>query len=125
MIESLFAYCSLIWMLRSKRNMQRVEKVQYKTLQVAYNNLMATYDELLALDNKLKIYQSHLQFLAVGGCESKNKLHPSFLCKTCKGKNIPYLLRRGISVLIPNTNTQKYRINSFILEEVFCGTTYR
>ena len=125
MIESLFAYCPLIWMLWSKRNMQRVEKVQYKTLQVAYNNLMATYDELLALDNKLKIYQSHLQFVAVGACKSKNKLYPSFLCKTYKGKNIPYLLRRGISVLIPNTNTQKYRINSFILEEVFCGTTYR
>ena len=86
---------------------------------------MATYDQLLALDNKLKIYRSHLQFLVVGGCKSKNKLHPSFLCKTYKGKNIPYLLRRDISVLIPNTNTQKYRINSFILEEVFCGKTYR
>ena len=32
--------------------MQRVEKVQYKTLQVVYNNYMITYDEFLALDNK-------------------------------------------------------------------------
>ena len=32
--------------------MQRVEKVQHKTLQVVYNNYMTTYDEFLALDNK-------------------------------------------------------------------------
>ena len=38
MMEILFAYCPLIWMLCSKRNMQRVEKVPYKTLQVASNN---------------------------------------------------------------------------------------
>ena len=45
---------------RSKTDMQRVEKVQYKSLQVVYNNYMATYDELLSLDNKLKIHQKHL-----------------------------------------------------------------
>ena len=45
-IESQFAYCPLIWVLCSKADMQRVEKVQYKTLQVVHNNYMATYDEL-------------------------------------------------------------------------------
>ena len=44
--------------------MQRVEKVQYKTLQVVYNNYVATYNELSALNKKLKIHQRHLQFLA-------------------------------------------------------------
>ena len=39
-----------------KKDMQRVEKVQCKSLQVVYNNCMATYDELLALVNKLKIH---------------------------------------------------------------------
>ena len=49
MIESQFAYCPLIWIFYSKAYMQRVEYVQYKTLQVAYNNYMATYDDLFAL----------------------------------------------------------------------------
>ena len=74
--------------------MQRVEKLQCKTLQVVYNNCMTTYDDLLVLGNKLKIYQRHLQFLAIRIYKSKNKLNPS-------------LLRRGISLLIPNANTQK------------------
>ena len=51
-------------MFCSKTDMQRVKKVQYNTLQVVYNNYIATHDELLALDNKLKIRQRHLQFLA-------------------------------------------------------------
>ena len=42
---------------------------------------MATYDELLALDNKLKIHQRYLEFLAIGICKSKNKLNPSFMRK--------------------------------------------
>ena len=112
MIESQFAYCPLIWMFYSKTDMQRVEKVQYKSLQVVYNNYMATYDELFALDNKLKIHQRHLQFLAIEIFKSKKKLNRSFMWKTYKEKNIPYSLRRGISLFIPNANTQKYGINS-------------
>ena len=74
MIESQCAYCPLIWMFCSKTDMQRVEKVQYKSLQVVYNNYLATYDELLALDNKLKIHQRHLQFLAIEIYKSKINL---------------------------------------------------
>ena len=51
-------------MFCSKTDMKRVEKLRYKTLQVVRNNYMATYDELLDFDNKLKIHQKHLQFLA-------------------------------------------------------------
>ena len=111
MIESQLVYCPLIWMFCSKTEMQRVEKVKYKSLQVVYNNYMATYDELLALDNKLKIHQRQSQFLAIEICKSKNKLKPSFMWKTYKEKNIPYSLRRGIFLFIPNANTQKYGIN--------------
>ena len=78
---------------------------------------MATYNELLALDNKMRIHQRHLQFLAIEIYKSKNKLNPSFLWKTCNEKNIPYSLRMGISLLIPNANTQKYGINSLNFRE--------
>ena len=73
---------------------------------------MATYDELLALDNKLKIHQRHMQFLAIEIHKSKNKIYPSFMRETYKEKNIPYARRRGTSLSIPNVNTQKYGINS-------------
>ena len=87
---------------------------------------MTTYDELLTLNNKQKIHQRQLQFLAIEIYKSKNKLNPSFTWKTYKEKNIPYSLRRNISLFIPNANTQKYEKKSYqISEEVFCGTTYQ
>ena len=75
-------------------------------------DVLAIYDEVLALDNKLKIHQRHLQFLGIEIYKFKSKLNPSFMWKTYKEKNIPYSLRRGISLLIPNANTQKYEITS-------------
>ena len=93
MIESQFAYCPLIWMFYLNIDTQRCNK--YKTLHMAYNNCMAIYDDLLALDNNLKTHQRHLQFLDIEIYKSKNKP-----------------IRRGISLSIPNVNTQKYGINS-------------
>ena len=55
---------------------------------------MATYDELLALNNKLKIHQMHLQFLAIEMYKSKTKLNPSFMWKTYKEKTIQYSLKQ-------------------------------
>ena len=74
---------------------------------------MDIYDEPLTLDNKLKIHPRHLQFLFIEIYKSKNKLNPIFMWKTYKEKNIPYSLRRDISLFIPNANTKKYGINSF------------
>ena len=112
MIESQFAYCPLIWTFCSKADMQRIEKGQYKILQVEYNNYMVTWDEPLALDDKLKIHEKKLQFLAIEIYKSKNKLNPSFIWKIPKEKNTPYSLRKDISFFDPNTQTQKYGINS-------------
>ena len=89
-----------------------------------YNSYIATFDEILDLDNRLKAHQRLLQFLAIEICKSKNKLNPSVIWKTYKVKNIAYSLREGTSLLIPNVNTKKYGINSLILEEAFCGTTF-
>ena len=89
MIESEFVYCTLVWMFCSKIDMQRVEKVQYKS-------------------KKLKIHERHLQFLAIELYKSKNKLHSSFTRKTYKEKIIPYSLKKGISRVFPLYSTRKH-----------------
>ena len=71
---------------------------------------MATYDDLLVLENKLKTPQRDLQFLAIEIYKSKNKTQVS--SGKHNKKNIPYSLRRGISIPIPNVSCQKYGINS-------------
>ena len=48
MVESQLVYCPLIWLFCSKIDMQRIEKIQYKTLHVVYDTYMTSYDEILA-----------------------------------------------------------------------------
>ena len=86
---------------------------------------MAIYDDLSALDNKLKTHHRLLMLLTIEIYKYENKRNPNFMCKTYKEKNIPYSLRRGISLSIPNVNTQKYGMNSLNFREVFCQTAYQ
>ena len=49
-----------------------------------------------SLDNKLKIYQKHLQCLAIEVYKSRNKLDPSFIWKTYVEKKYPvFTEKRG------------------------------
>ena len=57
---------------------------------------MATYDDLSALDNKLKIHQTHLQFLANEIYQPRHELNRSFMWKAYEERNIPYSLTRGV-----------------------------
>ena len=91
---------------------KELKKYNIKLYEVVCNNHMSAQVELVALDNKLKIHQRHLQFLAIAMYTSKNKLYPGIMWKTYKEKNIPYLLRKGIFLFISIANIQKYGINS-------------
>ena len=74
---------------------------------------MTTYNDLayVVLDNKLKIHQRHLQFLAIEVYNSRNKLNPCFMKKAYVKKNIPYCLRIGLTLLISCAITRIYGIN--------------
>ena len=74
---------------------------------------MTTYNDLtyVVLDNKLKIHQRHLQFLAIEVYNSRNKLNPCFMKKAYVKKNIPYCLRIGLTLLVSCANTRIYGIN--------------
>ena len=115
-------YCTLICLFCSKKVIQRVEKVQYKTLQVLENNYMATYNYLWSLENKIKIHQRPSLFLAIEICKSRNKLDSCFMWKTYVEENIPNSLRRGVPLLVSYPNTGKHGINS---EEAIFETTYQ
>lgn len=78
-------FCRLIWIICSEADMQKVEKVHYKTLQIVWNNYMATFGDLLTLNNELKIHQKHLRLRAVQIYQSRNKPNPRFKWKVCKG----------------------------------------
>ena len=91
--------------------MQRVEKIHLKPSKSCTINTWL-HDYLLAVDNKLKIHQKHLQFLAMEMYKCRNKLNPSSKRKAYEEKNTPYSVRRRVTLLAPDANTRKYVINS-------------
>ena len=63
-INSQFNYVPLIWMFAYKTLINKICKIDHRTLQVVYDDFNKSYDELVELNNDLSIHQRHLRYLA-------------------------------------------------------------
>ena len=86
--------------------------MHHRILKVIYGLYDLTFQELLEIDGGLTIHQRHLQFLAAEVFKSINNLNPIFMTSFFQIRQIPYLLRKGAVVNLPDTYTHKYGINS-------------
>ena len=64
---------------------------------------MAAHDDL-AFDNDVR----HLEFIVIKISKLRKKLYANFKWKVYTKKNIPYALRRRVSLLGPVINTKKW-----------------
>ena len=69
------------------------------------------------LNRDISIHQKHLHFLATGVYKSVNKLNLQFMWNYFNFSTVPYELRKGNKVNLPETWTCCYGINSLL----FCG----
>ena len=111
-IHSQFHYCPIIWMFCNKTSLKKINKLHHRILKVIYGLYDLTFQELLEIDGGLTIHQRHLQFLAAEVFKSINNLNPIFMTSFFQIRQIPYLLRKGAVVNLPDTYTHKYGINS-------------
>ena len=100
-IESQFNYASLIWMFASKMAINKICKLRYRTLKVAYNEYDKSCEELLEMNKSASIHQRHLQFLAIEVYKSLMHLNPGFMWSYFFEKPLPYNLRSGNSLQLP------------------------
>ena len=75
-IESLFNYCSLIWMGHSRGTNRKINKLQERALRVVYNNKSLTFQQLLEKGKSFTIHERNLQKLAVEMYKVKYNLCP-------------------------------------------------
>ena len=54
--ESLFGYCSLIWMFHSRKVNSKINNLQEESLRIVYNDYITSFEDLLKKDNSFKIY---------------------------------------------------------------------
>ena len=113
-INSQFYYAPLIWMFAGKTLISKVQKIDFRTLQVVYNTYEKFHNELLNLIRDISIHQKYLHFLATEVHKSVNNLNPQFIWNSFNFSTLPYELRKGKKLNLPETRTYRYGINSLL-----------
>ena len=111
-IDSQFNYAPLIWMFAGKTAINKICKIQYRTLQVVYNDYNKSFEELLEVSNTTSIHQRHLKYLVTEVFKSTMHLNPEFMWNFFNEKPMPYSLRKGNKLIIPQAKSSRFGINS-------------
>ena len=111
-ICSQFGYCSLVWMLHSRKINNRVNNLHERALSVVYRDYNATFSELLSKNKSVTIHQRNLQLLATEIFKTKNELNPKIMEEILTFKNVDYDLRNNTSLKIGNLKTVYYGTES-------------
>ena len=72
-------YCSLIWMLHSCCNNNKIKYFQTRCLQLIYNDKSSSYDELSQKDGSVPIHHKRIRELAIDMFKVKNALTPEIV----------------------------------------------
>ena len=113
-IYNQFYYAPLIWMFAGKTLTSKVQKIHFETLQVVYNTYEKSYNELLILNRDISIHQKHLHFLTMEVYKSVNNLNSQFMWNYFNFSTLPYELKKGNKVNLPEIRTCHYGINSLL-----------
>ena len=96
-ITSQFNYCPLIWMFRSRKLNNRINKIQERALRLVYKDNKLTFDDHLKLDNSVTIHQQNLQKLATEIFKVKNSLVSEIMTEIFEIKEPHYNFRSEAS----------------------------
>ena len=97
-INSQFSYASLIWMFANKCSIDKILKIQKRTLQIVHGVYDESYENLLNRSGDISLHQKHL---AIQVYKSLAKLNPGFMWNFFERNHTPYNLRRGDLLLLP------------------------
>ena len=112
-IEHQFNYAPLLWMFRRKTIYSKIEKIHHKTLKVIYES-NHTYNNLLLQSNTASTHQRHLRFLMTEIYKSISQLNPEFMwfnLSCFRHKDMPYNLRKGLTLGLPKTHSFYFGTN--------------
>ena len=111
-IDSQFNYAPLIWKFACKTLINKICKIHHITVQVVNDDVNKLYDKLLKLNNDLSIHQRYLRYLAIEVFKLIMYLNLQFRWSYFEEKLMPYNLRVGRKLILPNIKSARFGINS-------------
>ena len=111
-ISSNFSYCPVSWMFCGKRNSDRLEKLQERTLRFVFSDYTRPYSDLLKHGNFLSLSALRIRYLAIEMFKCVYGLNPTYLSELFINKDTPYDLRDSIRLQQPEYKTVRYGFKS-------------
>ena len=96
-ITSQFSYCSVAWMLYSKRLGKKINALHERALRITYGYKTSSFNKLLQKDNSLSIHHKILQVLAVERYKISNNMSPANNNDSFAPKATPHNLPNPVS----------------------------
>ena len=96
-LMSQFSYCPLIWMCRSRRINNQINKLHERALRLVYNDKSSSFRELLERDNSVTIHERNIQVLLTEIFKVKSRAAPEIMTEIFKFKDHSYDLRKLIA----------------------------
>ena len=99
-------------MFASKTAINKILKIDQRTLQVVYSEYPKSYEEFLQINKDISIHQKHFHILALEVCKSIMQFSLEFMFHCFNTNPIPYNLRKGRRLLIPPAKSVNFGTNS-------------
>lgn len=112
-IMSNFSYCPLTWHFCSKKNTDKMERIQKRALRFIYEDYDATYEELLARAGLPTLHIRRMRAVAIETFKILNNLSPPVLQDLLKLQERKYNFRYSNILHVPQVNSTGYGKNSF------------
>jgi hypothetical protein len=112
-IKSTFNYCPVVWMMCSKQNLRKLEKLQCRALRFVYSDYISSYEDLLVKSKQLSLSVQLMYNLAVEVYKCLNDLSPTYLCSLFEPQNHQYDCRGFKTLKQKKFKTIKYGYQSF------------
>ena len=112
-ILSNFNFCPLSWHFCSKRNTERIERVQERALRFVYDDYSSRYEALLKRAGLPTLHVRRLRTMATETFKILNELSPSVLSDLIIKKETKYSFRYKNILDIPHVRTSRFGKSSF------------
>ena len=112
-VASNFNYCSIIWMLSSKTNMEKLERTNKRALRFVTNKYHLSYEEICNQEKQLSVYRRCLKNAAILMYKIKKGISPKYVSELFSVHQVQYDMRDNDRMSLPNYNTITFGKNSF------------
>ena len=111
-INSIFNYCSPIYMFISKANEGKLDKTNKRALRFVTNKFQKSYEEICKEECKLNIKRRYVKAIAITMFKVNRNSAPSYITELFKRQQTPYDMRDNEKLMLPSFNTVHFGKNS-------------